>query len=227
MGHFIKKIREFSTLSPQCLLATLDVKSLYTSIKHELGLEAVSNLLQTSDLSPQAQHLILDLLSTVLRENYFLLGDQFYLQTCGTAMGSNMAPAYANIYMYTFENLHIYNNVLFKLHSKCWLHYIDDVFCLWDGPADTFSLFVSQINDVRPELQFTPVCDIQKIPFLDTLVIKNDWGGLDTDIFTKPTDSNNLLLFSSCHPKSTQESLPCSQFHRVTNIVSNPNLTVC
>ncbi|CAJ0935608.1 unnamed protein product [Ranitomeya imitator] len=114
-----------------------------------------------------------------------------------------MAPAYANLYMDTFENQYVYNNTLFKSHSKCWLRYIDDVFCLWDGPTDTFALFVSQINGVRPELQFTPKCDIKTVPFLDTLVIKNNQGGLDTDIYTKPTDSNNLLLFSSCHPKST------------------------
>ncbi|CAJ0965952.1 unnamed protein product [Ranitomeya imitator] len=221
-GHFISIIKRISALSPQCLLATLDVKSLYTAIKHDLGLKAVKNLLRTSDLGPQAQYLILDLLSIVLRENFFLFGDQFYLQTCGTAMGSNMAPAYA---MDTFENEYVYNNALFKLHSKCWLQYIDDVFCLWDGPADTFALFVSQINGARPELQFTPNCDTNKIPFLDTLVIKNNQGCLDTDIYTKPTDSNNLLLFSSCHPKSTRESLPRSQFRRVTNIVSNTNLT--
>ncbi|XP_077136476.1 uncharacterized protein LOC143793411 [Ranitomeya variabilis] len=153
-----------------------------------------------------------------------MFGDQFYLQTCGTAMGSNVAPAYANIYMDTFENEHIYNNTLFLKHSKCWLRYIDDVFCLWDGTPDTFSSFVSQINNIRPELQFTPSCDTQKIPFLDTLVTKNDKGGLDTDIFVKPTDSNNLLLFTSCHPRSTRESLPRSQFLRVTNIVSDPDL---
>ncbi|CAJ0951455.1 unnamed protein product [Ranitomeya imitator] len=103
-------------------------------------------------------------------------------------MGSNVAPAYANFYMDTFENNHIYNNTLFQKHSKCWLRYIDDVFCLWDGTPDTFSSFVLQINSIRPELQFTPNCDTQKIPFLDTLVTKNDKVGLDTDIFVKPTD---------------------------------------
>ncbi|CAJ0920813.1 unnamed protein product [Ranitomeya imitator] len=139
-------------------------------------------------------------------------------------MGANMAPAYANIYMDNFERSYVYTNTLFQQFSKCWLRFIDDIYCLWVGsPEDLFS-FTKVLNSIRPELQFTLNWHMTQISFLDTLVIKNDMGTLSTDIFTKPTDTNNLLHYTSCHPASTKNSLPRSQFAGIKRIVSDRNL---
>ncbi|CAJ0968628.1 unnamed protein product [Ranitomeya imitator] len=137
-----------------------------------------------------------------------------------------MAPAYANIYMDNFERSHVYTNTLFQQFSKCWLRFSDDIFCLWVGsPEDLFS-FTEALNSIRPELQFTLNWHMTQISFLDTLVIKNSMGTLSTDIcgFTKPTDTNNLLHYTSCHPASTKNSLPRSQFARIKRIVSDRSL---
>ncbi|CAJ0952199.1 unnamed protein product [Ranitomeya imitator] len=198
---------QITNISPDCILATFDVKSLYTSIEHDLGITAVSELLQTSNLGDNSTQLCLDLLSIVLRENYFLFGDQFYLQTRGTAMGANMSPAYANIYMDNFEQSYVYTNALFQQYSKCWLRFIDDIFCLWVGTPEDLLFFTEVLNSIRSELQFTLNWHMTQIFFLDTLVIKNDKGTLSTDIFTKPTDTNNLLHYTSCHPSSTKKQL--------------------
>ncbi|CAJ0941160.1 unnamed protein product [Ranitomeya imitator] len=154
----------------------------------------------------------------------FFFGDQYYLQTQGTAMGANVALAYANIYMDNYENAYVYNNTLFRTYSQCWLRFIDDIFCLWTGPHDTLLRFTEYLNSIRPELQFTLNSNPMQIPFLDTLVIREPNGFLATDIFSKPTDSNSLLHYQSCHPISTKHSLPRSQFKRVARIVSKPSL---
>ncbi|CAJ0956533.1 unnamed protein product [Ranitomeya imitator] len=136
-----------------------------------------------------------------------------------------MAPAYANIYMDNFEQSYVYPNTLFQQHSKCWLRFIDDVFfCIWGGSVEDLLSFTRVLNSIRSELQFTLNWHMTQISFLDTLVIKNDRGTLSTDIFTKPTDTNNLLHYTSCHPSSTQNSLPRSQFARIKRIVSDTNL---
>ena len=41
---------------------------------------------------------------------------------------------------------------------------------------------------------------------------------LITDLYTKPTDTHNYLLYSSCHPQHIKKSLPYSQFLRVKRI---------
>ena len=43
------------------------------------------------------------LISTILTKNNFSFNGEYYLQTQGTAMGTKMAPSYANIFMGEIE----------------------------------------------------------------------------------------------------------------------------
>jgi hypothetical protein len=47
---------------------------------------------------------------------------------------------------------------------------------------------------------------IEKLPFLDVLV-KLNGDQIETDIYYKPTDSKQYLLFNSCHPKHTKHPI--------------------
>ncbi|XP_077155812.1 uncharacterized protein LOC143818356 [Ranitomeya variabilis] len=137
-------------------------------------------------------------------------------------MGSNVAPAYANAYMHSFEEQFIYNNESFLQYAIEYHRYIDDIFMIWTGTPDTLSDFHGYLNSIFQELQFTLNFSATHIAFLDTMVLKDPQGRLSTDLHTKPTDCNSLLLYSSCHPRSTKDSLPRSQFKRVSRIVSDP-----
>ena len=57
-------------------------------------------------------------------------------------------------------------------------------------------------------------------PFLDVLV-KRENTKIETDIYYKPTDSKQYLLFNSCHPKHTKTSIPFSLARRIRSIVTN------
>ncbi|CAJ0946011.1 unnamed protein product [Ranitomeya imitator] len=59
------------------------------------------------------------------------------------------------------------------------------------------------------------------INFLDTMITLEADGNLDVDLYCKPTDKNSLLHYSSCHPRHVKQSLPISQYHRLSRIVSN------
>ncbi|CAJ0965859.1 unnamed protein product [Ranitomeya imitator] len=215
-NDFIQVIRSLGPISPSSLLITWDVNSLYTSIVHEKGLAATDRLLSENNMDIKICHFCADLLGLVLKENYFMFQDTFYAQQQGTAMGANVAPPYAVAYMASFENDFVYSHPLFTTHCKVWRRYIDDIFCIWDGPIE--SLFIWS------ELKFTMQHDTHRISFLDTLIYKEREGLLAIDIFTKPTDRNGLLHFTSCHPPSIKNSIPKSQFHRVERIVSDENL---
>ena len=66
-------------------------------------------------------------------------------------------------------------------------------------------------------------CDCPKketIPYLDvSLSIKN--GKIDTDLYRKPTDRNQYLLPSSCHPTDCIQNIPFSLALRFVKICSN------
>ena len=50
--------------------------------------------------------------------------------------------------------------------------------------------------------------------------VKN--GRIDTDLYKKPTDRNQFLLPSSCHPKQTTRAIPKSLGLRIVRICSDP-----
>ncbi|CAJ0966407.1 unnamed protein product [Ranitomeya imitator] len=220
-GHFLKVINQLGTIPPDSTLVTMDVNSLYTSIQHTKGIEATRYLLHQSSLSGEAIQFCLDLLHLVLYENYFLFEDTFYIQKCGTAMGSNVAPAYANAFMNHFETTYVFNNNLFLQFATGYHRYIDDIFLVWTGTLDSLKSFHVFLNSIFPELQFTMHHNTESVPFLDTMVLKDNEGHLSTDIYCKPTDCNSLLHYTSCHPRTMKNSLPRSQFNRVARIVSN------
>ncbi|CAJ0933278.1 unnamed protein product [Ranitomeya imitator] len=136
-------------------------------------------------------------------------------------MGSNVAPPYAVAYMAAFEEDYVFNHPLFQQHSKIWHRFIDDIFCIWDGPVETFLLFDTHINNIWPELKFTLQYSMENISFLDNLVYKNIEGTLSIDLYIKTTDRNSLLQFTSFHPPAVKKSIPISQFQRVERIVTD------
>lgn len=91
-SDFLKGLRDITVVPTEGWLVTIDVVSLYTSIEHQKGIEAVRGLLSTSDYSVQQQNFVMELLEIVLYENFFFFRDQFFIQKRGTAMGSNVAP---------------------------------------------------------------------------------------------------------------------------------------
>ncbi|CAJ0921503.1 unnamed protein product, partial [Ranitomeya imitator] len=139
-------------------------------------------------------------------ENHFMFQDTFYIQWQGTTMGLNVAPPYAVAYMTAFKEDY---------------RFINDIFCVWDVPVETLLLFDIQINNIWPELKFTLQYNMKNISFLDTMVFKNINGTISTDLYTKTTDRNSLLHFTSFHPPAVKKSIPIPQFQRVERIVTD------
>jgi hypothetical protein len=129
--HFIQKLNEIGPLPEDAIIATLDVTSLYTNIPNLAGIKAcVKAICLDPDLDINPNYLI-KLLGRVLMRNYFTFNGQMYLQIGGTAMGTPIAPSYANTFMSDHES-----NVLESHPAKpfCWLRFLDDVFvCGYTG----------------------------------------------------------------------------------------------
>ena len=67
-----------------------------------------------------------------------MFNEEYYLQLNGTAMGTKMAPSYANLFMRRFET-----QILERATNKptVWWRYIDDVFTIWphcEGASNNF-----------------------------------------------------------------------------------------
>ena len=153
----------------------------------------------------------------ILTANNFEFNDQHYLQTHGTAMGTRMAPSYANLFLAKFETDAL-SHAPYKPHT--WWRYIDDIFMIWTHTEQALATFTSYLNDIHPTIKFTCNYSSTSIPFLDVNVLLNN-GKLDTDLYTKPTDKHQYLLHSSCHPHHTKRAIPFSMALRLRRICSS------
>ena len=102
---FLQKLDKVKNIPNDCLLVTLDVKSLYTNIPNNEGIKAVREAYDNHPNKTVATKVIITFLSLILTLNNFVFNSINYLQIMGCAMGTICASAYANIFMPQFEKL--------------------------------------------------------------------------------------------------------------------------
>ena len=152
----------------------------------------------------------------VLKSNNFEFNGKHYLQKRGTAIGTRMAPSYANIFMDRLERRLIQNA---EVKPHIWWRYIDDIFIVWTEGEEKLKEFIDYLNNAHDTIKFTCKWSDHEIEFLDVKVL-NESGVLETDVFIKSTDSHQYLHHSSCHPGACKKSNPFAQAMRLRRICS-------
>ena len=237
----IERINKGPRLSQNAILVTLDVKALFTNIKHTDGLQCLQEQLEERNQPEVPSDYILKLMELLLHQNIFSFHDTLWKQEVGAAMGSKPIPSYANIFMARTIDKAI--KLLAKRYNKdgtealqLMKRFLDDIFGIFNGSTKMLHDLFDEINQIHPTIKLTMThtsiasespgdkCDCEEnyaIPFLVTLCsIKN--GKIDTDLYKKPTDRNQYLLPSSCHSKQTTKAIPMSLGLRIVRICSDP-----
>ena len=113
--------------------------------------------------------------------------------------------------------------------------FLDDIFLIFTGSIKNLHNFFNEVNEIHPNIKLTMSHTTPKseegqeascscnptdsIPYLHTFCkIKN--GKIITDLYQKPTDKNQYLLTSSCHPIECLDSIPFSLAMRINRICS-------
>ena len=188
---------------------------MYTNIPNEEGITVVADKLKSDPTKAPIADFITDLLRLVLTNMNFEFNGDHYLQIGGTAMGTSLAPNYANLFMDWFETKALKG---FRLKPLMWKRFIDDVFCIWPHGIDTFIEFTNYLNSIHPTIKFTHEFSEEKIDFLDTTVKFNQNRELITTLYNKPTDTHLYLEHSSAHPRTVLQKGPYGQYLRLRRI---------
>ena len=202
---FIKFI-ESTRVPRNAFLASMDVTSLYTNIPQEEGITTVCNAYENfhANNPPIAPNFLREMLSLILKENSFQFNGKDYLQTHGTAMGTKMAVAFANIFMASIEKEILKQSVKKPL---TWKRFIDDVFCLWDANKEEIENFIA--NSYHPTIKFTAEVSQIETTFLDTTAYKGERfekeSILDVRTHYKPTETFQYTNYNSCHPAGVKK----------------------
>ena len=216
-----------------------------TNIPQKEGVQSVSECLEENPNPTVPSHFKVRLLEMILKYNIFEFDKSLYQQMVGTAMGSSLAPSYANMFMARQIDKKIKelaqkygenNESPIKLLKR----FLDDIFSVFIGQTEKLHQLFEDINKIHPSIQFTmehttPTsikseqnpckCEVKKsIPFLDTLCTIKE-GKITTSLYRKPSDKNQYLLTSSCHPAEVTKNVPFSLALRINRICSDPSDT--
>ncbi|XP_052822662.1 transient receptor potential cation channel subfamily V member 5 [Octopus bimaculoides] len=102
--------------SKDFFLVSFDVINLYTSIPHEYGLIAIQYWLEKfpHDIPDRiGKEFIIEEIKFILQNNFFNFNENTYRQKSGTAMGTRVAPTFANLVMAYLE-VQIYEHTRLK-----------------------------------------------------------------------------------------------------------------
>ena len=199
-------------------LFTMDIKSLYTVIPNNGGLEALTYYLDQRTIKEPPTHTLTRLAELVLTLNAFSFNDQHYRQIGSVAMGTKMGPNYACLFVgFIEERIRAqYTGFVPQLHKR----YIDDVVGAAQCTRPELEQFIDYVCNFHPALQFTFTISELELPFLDIkLAITNN--RIQTSIHYKETDTHNYLHYTSFHPRHCKQAIPYSQFLRLRRICSN------
>ena len=236
------EVNSSDPLPANTILATIDVCGLYTNIPIEEGVEAVKEALEEREDKKTTSEFLVRLLEIVLKSNVFEFNSQLYQQLIGTAMGTKCAPNYSNIFMARKIDPEIiklaikYGDGTFPI--RLFKRFLDDIIMIWCGSVEKLHSFIDAINTINPSIQFTlshtvvstglaitncdcPCNKTTSLAFLDTSLSIQD-GKVVVDLFKKPTDRNQYLLTSSCHPAHVTTNIPFSLALRIVRICTNP-----
>ncbi|XP_043945576.1 uncharacterized protein LOC122816675 [Protopterus annectens] len=209
-------------LPDTCVLVTLDVKNLFTSIPNNYGLEAIRQTLNDSiNFTTDEQILFSALLDMVLSNNVFTFDNRLYLQRWGVAMGTPCANTYANLVVHHWEKSFLFNSLHF---TKILLYkrFVDDILLFWNGTPDELTIFIQYLESTTEFFRFTMEYSYVNINFLDITIIKDARVFLSTSLYRKSCWKNTLLHFNSMHLRFIFRNIIKSQFTRLTRLCQDP-----
>jgi hypothetical protein len=211
-GDLIQHLKTITT-TPTTFLITADIKSLYTMIPNQDGISTVVREMSQNPKNKLPPQVLGTLLNLTLTNNIFSFGDQPYLQINGTAMGTIMAPTYANVYLKNKEealllnpdlNPHLKNLQLYK-------RYVDDILCAYDNHDNSLPQFIKVLKKTYEPLTLTINIGREDIVFLDLkLTLIQNPSLISHQLYQKPLSNKTYIPPSSQHPP-----------HMLRNIIYN------
>ena len=140
------------------IVFSVDVANLYGNIPTSEAIEATMRLIERHTDKVDTFGLTLPdidvLLKHCLENNYVRLGQKYFKQTKGVAMGSRIAPPLAIVFMDAIESM-ILTSQNSKYQPIAYMRYIDDVLGIWTHGSESLDEYFKFLNEFHPALKFT------------------------------------------------------------------------
>ena len=219
-NNFVDKARDLKVEEDEELVS-YDGTALYPSVPRKDALEIVQKRLEEDvDLEKKTKmkpKTIIDLLSFLLENTYFIFNSKIYLQTDGLAIGAAIAGFMAEIYMEEFEKRALNT---FIEPPTLWRRYVDDTICKLK--REMVETYLQHLNSIHPRIIFTTeMMKNGKLPFLDTEIHLKEDGSIKFKIYRKETHTDQYLQFTSNHHISQKLGIVSTFNQRIETIVTD------
>ena len=155
----------------------------------------------------------MDLLTFVMHYSYLSFNNAIYHQIDGTAMGTAVAPTYANIVVYMLER-----SVIKEFSENIYLYrrFLDDIFA-YVSPTHAID-FQKRMNELHPKLRFEFISHPTEADFLDLTITKgkrfNTDGRFDLSVHQKKMNLYLYIPFRSYHTDAAKRSFILTELMR-------------
>ena len=221
-NSLLHKLHNLGNIPNTARLITADAVSMYTNIDTTHGIATLRNWLElhTPELPPDfPTDFVINATQLIMTANVFQFDDTFWLQLCGTAMGTSLACMYATIYYSFHEEIHLFPRFSQTLpaHNTAnplilYARLIDDAFQIWDfAKLPTPITATNFVSSLGQHMQFgTLRWDVEQpsksVNFLDLNITVTN-GQLSTSTYIKPMNLHLYIPPHSAHTKGVLKSL--------------------
>lgn len=204
-------IKSLPTLPETAIILTADVRSLYPSIPIDAGIIAIKTIMQQYNYMPNYQNLILKLLSFVLENNFCIFNKKIFHQKTGTAMGTPVAPTFAQIFMFYVEQHIMHTSIFYK-------RYIDDIFAIFVN-TELAKEFITNFNSKYSTLQLESI-HYEKIGVFLDIQFEIREEKIIHRLFQKPTSKFSYIPIQSSHHPAVFSSFIHEEIRRYRRVCS-------
>ena len=218
----VELLKSVGDVDSELIVASLDVVTLYTNVPIVDGVEVVVSLLR--EHRDGVDMFDLSGIVAVRFAVYFQFHNVVYRQVRGLAMGNNLAPPLAIIFMSQLECCAMES---FPVKPKLYRRYIDDSILLWQHEMSSLMKFVSHLSSQHSAIEFTVQHSrpgvTSAVPYLDLSISVTD-GRLEWELFVKESHSGVHLSYCSGLCMDVKMAVARNQFCRANINSSNERM---
>jgi hypothetical protein len=135
-------------------IITLDIKDMYVNLPIKGIIKTAQFWLNKhNNNSKEINEHLVQLLNTIMNQNYFQYEGQIFQPQKGIAMASHISGTMAEIYLQYLEATHI-KHWLDNTEIIFYKRYVDDILIIYDQSKTNEQTLLHQINKVDKNLQF-------------------------------------------------------------------------
>ena len=211
---------EVVNFDANCIVASLDVESLFTNIPIDKTIEnCVNDLFANNDTVHNfIKEDLKELLKFASYESFFTFDNEYYSQLDGVAMGSPLGPTLAKAFLCHFEKQWL-SDCPQDFCPNIYRRYVDDIFVTFNS-YQQLKKFVEYMNTKHPNIKFTFEHEHNSFSFLDVKICREN-NKLTTSVYRKPTFSGVFTNSKSFIPTVYKFGLVYILLHRYCNITSS------